>query len=281
MATVLPVTTKNTFYAVEFEYGDLLGVRTFVRYVLRAGSEVLFGETFGSMPGGDLEIGASTISFADKPLTVILPLIPTLFSDQISNGEPFPETLVRVWEVTRSLISGAEEVFKIFDGKLGKAVRNYRGREGLVGLECVSVKGQLATPMGIQINAQCPWVLGSEACGVDLPPKHDACTPLTIGNREITVFWNTGPVLEQEYYFRGYLKYNDLRIPIRSWDFQDVTRIGTSTTVPVSWLGKLVTVVPGCDKTIETCRARWDNEARFGGSGFKMPAYKPNFETPT
>jgi len=281
VAINLPVATKNTFYAVEFEYGDLLGVRTFVRYTLRAGNEVLFGEVFGSNPGGDLELGATSVAFSDKPVTVILPLRTSTFSDQISGGEPFPETLVRVWEVTRSLITGDQAVFKLLDGKIGKAVRNYKGKEGLVGIECVSVKDELTTPMGIQINAQCPWILGSEACGVDLSLKIDQATVLTINNKSITVFWNSGPVLTQEYYFRGYLKYDDLRIPIRAWDFQDVETIGTAMTPPLSWLGKIISVVPGCDKTIEVCRDRWLNEERFGGSGFKMPAYKPNFETPS
>lgn len=282
MSTLLPVATKNVFYAVEFEYGDLLGVRTFVRYALRAGHEALFGDVFYSCPGGDLETGTTTVSFADKPMTVILPLRSATFSDIVSNGDPFPETLVRVWEVTRSLISGAEESFKLVDGKVGKVTRNYKGREGLVGLQCVSVKQELATPMGIQINAQCPWTLGSEACGVDLPPKYDSATIQSIGNKQVTVNW-VGPsvVLTEEYYFRGYLKYDDLRIPIRAWDYTNFTVIGTSSTPPAFWIGKTVIVVPGCDKTIDTCRTRWANEERFGGSGFKMPAYKPNFETPT
>jgi hypothetical protein len=37
-------------------------------------------------------------------------------------------------------------------------------------------------------------------------------------------------------------------------------------------------VTPGCDKTVDTCATRWDNETRFGGFGHKMPAYHPLYE---
>jgi hypothetical protein len=47
---------------------------------------------------------------------------------------------------------------------------------------------------------------------------------------------------------------------------------------PSSWIGAIVTLFAGCDKTIETCRDRFGNEEHFNGRGYSMPAYHPNFE---
>jgi hypothetical protein len=47
---------------------------------------------------------------------------------------------------------------------------------------------------------------------------------------------------------------------------------------PPSWIGETITLTPGCDGNLSTCRTVWDNEARFLGLGFSMPTRNPVFE---
>lgn len=75
---------------------------------------------------------------------------------------------------------------------------------------------------------------------------------------------------------RGYLENDDLRIMIR--EQTSLVEVQLIREPPPEWVpGFKVSVTPGCDKTIETCRAEYDREERFGGNGFAIPRYNPLF----
>lgn len=273
--------TKLARFAVEFSYGN--PVKT-VRYLLNAQQpETLIidgaGFLFSPMPGADLETWEYNLRLTEKPFTVTLPLTAG-FVDQISGGAPFARTGVKVWEILDSLVlPGQQEILKLFEGRVAQAIRNYRKKANLVALKCISCKAEMNVPMGIPVNATCPWIFTSPTCGV-VAVSNNATVDVVIG-KKVTVTWLTGPVNDPEYYFRGYMEFDDTRIMIRSWDNTNPNEIGLVTEPPITWIGQSVTIKPGCDKTIAVCRDRWNNEDRFGGSGFKMPSYKPNFENPS
>lgn len=79
-------------------------------------------------------------------------------------------------------------------------------------------------------------------------------------------------------YQRGFVELDDIRVMIRSQ--VDLTTVQLNRAPPPEWVqGTLVSITPGCDKTIETCRAEWDNEIKFAGPGYGIPRYHPVFET--
>ena len=280
--TVTNVATKLARFLVEFTYGDPVKVE---RYILNAQEPLTVQvdgtfKTFNAFPGTDIDPGAYSLALTDEAFTITLPVIANGFTDLASRGEPFSHIEVKVWEVLDSVLApGNREILLWLDGRVAEVVRNFRGKSNSVGFRCISCKDELKVPMGLPINATCPWIFTSPTCGVVTSPN--LATVNSIFNKAITVTWNTGPVLDPEYYFRGYVQLDGVRIMVRAWDVNDPNEIGLVTSPPLNWIGLQLEIFPGCDKTIETCRDRWNNEIRFGGSGFKMPSYKPNFETPS
>ena len=284
MPSPLPLASKLAYYAVELSYGDPL---SYERYVLKAGQETVAGKTFSQMPTGSLELGSYSVGFTTRPLTLVLPLLPGLLSGLAVSGEPFYDTArVKVYEVVRGVTGGGQAVDLVLaDGFVYRATKNFRGREGMVGLEIGGEKLALQAPMGIPVNAECAWGFQSTGCGVSATP-HQA-TVLTIGNKTITV-GTISPAIpssvdeeNDEYLHRGYASYQGINIPIRGWNVDEPNTVLLSRTAPVAWLGKAISLVPGCDKSLTTCVDRWDNEERFLGLGIGMPPYKPLFENPS
>jgi hypothetical protein len=62
----------------------------------------------------------------------------------------------------------------------------------------------------------------------------------------------------------------------------DNTKFRLAEVPPTDWIGGSadITFVAGCDKTIETCRARFSQEENFSGIGYGMQPYNPNWESP-
>jgi hypothetical protein len=104
---------------------------------------------------------------------------------------------------------------------------------------------------------------------------------------EITVttgIFTTPGSTDARYWKRGYAEKDGLRIAIRDYDGDvDTTKAYMANPVPSDWIlagAASIRFVPGCDKTVETCRARWNAEEFFLGLGYAIPAHQPNFETP-
>ena len=84
------------------------------------------------------------------------------------------------------------------------------------------------------------------------------------------------------YYHRGTIENtaDGVRLTIRKWDLSDPTKFYLSSAAPSSWAGETLVIHGGCDKTIETCRDRWNNESQFSGYGYSIPPYNPVLENP-
>lgn len=75
---------------------------------------------------------------------------------------------------------------------------------------------------------------------------------------------------------KGYFRFRGTSIKIKHWESGTVFQ--TSEAMPISWVGQAVTVVAGCDKTLQTCRDIHNNEANFTAWGINMVDYNPQFE---
>lgn len=77
---------------------------------------------------------------------------------------------------------------------------------------------------------------------------------------------------------RGYVELDGIRVMVRDQPALNVVQL--NRVPPPEWVpGTKITITPGSDKTIENCRAEWDNEERFGGLGYAIPRYNPMLES--
>lgn len=205
----------------------------------------------------------------------------------LADGTPTPVVDVEIREVIKPVVIGdtATELVP-FKGRVLRAVRNAGGRAKQVRFEVQNIKARLDIPLGLPCNHHCVWQFMGKGCSVQSgvssrgPQKvteQRVRTVSAINGKEVTV--SSDPSLTGTKSFRfGYAERAGVRIGILDWDSGDPTKIILRQQPPASWSGQSVTFVPGCDKTIETCRSAWSNEANFGGIGYALPAYNPHFE---
>jgi hypothetical protein len=161
-----------------------------------------------------------------------------------------------------------------FRGRVTRTFKNYQGRNDKILFEALPIKSRLNFPVSIPCNHHCAWTLFGTGC--NLPAIENPGQVTVIDGKEVTILGLAAQV--GKYYQRGYVTRDNNRIAIHNWDSTDPTKFYLARQPPSEWLLQPVGVVPGCDKTIETCRARWLNEANFGGFGYAIPAYHPVFE---
>jgi uncharacterized phage protein (TIGR02218 family) len=165
---------------------------------------------------------------------------------------------------------------KAFMGTVRKITKNPRGATGLVAFEVAGHRYRIAIPLGLLCDAQCSWAFGDRTCQVDLSPIRQTGTITAINGRVITVSGISSTVAR--YWLFGYATLENLNLAVVEYTTgHDLT---LSRVPPVSWLGATLTFTPGCDKSLKTCRNRWNNEVHFGGFGIAIPAYNPQLENP-
>ncbi len=234
--------------------------------------------TFSPLPDMEIRVPTNTGEINEQPLEIrVIRDGDALFQD-LTTGEPHAPVTVEVYEeMWDDTTANTPITMKHFSGRIVRAYRNFQGRSQLVKLEAVSIKSRLDVPMGLPCNPQCVWALFDNNCQV--PSIFYLGTLAAVGSGNTATV--TGLAAQTGRYFeRGYLERNGLRIGIREWQDTAATTFYLRQRVPADWVGQTVNVFPGCDKTIETCRSRWSNEQRFGGFGYAIPDYQPNYEAP-
>jgi hypothetical protein len=265
---------KTSQLFLEFRYGDP-AAPTYARFTDWTEDTILGSQSYDSTP--DMEVRAPEISgiLNDKTLQVALPLKVNGFTDRLSNGTPHSPIYVTLRELLRSLDGGSsEQQVVLFKGRVSRVIRNPNGRTNSVGIEAKSLKSQMDVPMGLPANHQCVWTFGGRGCFVTVPTENG--TLATITGKTVTITGLAGHA--DRYWHRGFVERQGLRLLIREW--VNGTSFELAKEPPADWATQTVKVYAGCDKTIETCRARWSNEINFGGFGYAIPAYHPVFESP-
>ena len=269
---------KEGFVLVTFFYGtDLLTQAKYTDW-----DQPFLGHA--SEPRMSLSIPENTGTFDKRELRVVLPL--DVFTTRASSGVPHSPMYVRIEELTQGLFTGDQSSSKVlYNGRVIRTTRNYQGMNNKAAFFCLPAKSRLDVSMGLPCNHHCAWTLFKGGCGVtpvaitgEIDSKDG--TEITVTTPGVTTPGGT----DARYWKRGYCEKDGLRISIRDYDgATDTGKLYMARPVPTDWIGGTndITFVPGCDKTVETCRARWSGEEFFMGLGYAIPAYSPNFETPS
>jgi len=183
------------------------------------------------------------------------------------------------------VIGESATILTLFTGKVTSTIRNKDGRANARLIKAKSWKQFFKVRMGMPADHQCPFMFnqigcnsGTEAGGFPNPLGSPAGKSITlIEGHKITLSSGLATTFNTQYN-RGYIEREGIRIDIREFDAgvaDDVLYL--TRQPPTDWLGQNISIFSGCDKTIENCRL-WNNEQNFGGVGYGIPAYNPNFE---
>jgi len=277
MATALSRSEKEGFVLVTFFSGtDQLTQNRYTDW-----DQPFLGHK--SEPRMELNIPENTGTFDKQELRITLPL--DIFVSRATGGVPHSPMYVVIEEVTQGLSTGDSNSQKIlYSGRVVRSIKNFQGQNAEAAFFCLPIKSRLDISMGLPCNHHCSWTLFKGGCGVSpvsVTGDIDSAdgTEITVTTAGVTTPGET----DARYWKRGYIVKDGLRLSIRDYDGAvDTGKLYIARPVPSDWVGGSndIRFVPGCDKTIETCRDRWNGEQYNMSLGYAIPAYQPNFETP-
>lgn len=273
---------KKSLLFVRFSYGSPV---TYVRYTdwdsdVAHPTEAL-NPTYTSMVGMNVKLPKYSGLFKEQPCGIAVPA--NTFTNALSSGEPWPEVKVLIHELNLDPDETVGRLLYLFSGTVRRTIRNFRGNPDSVQIECENIKSAMTVALGIIATQHCNRNFGSlKGCDpsgavIGLAALKETGTLTAISGNTVTITGTTSP--RDRYWHRGYVEYLGLRITIREWTNTATTTFYLVKPPPADWLGKSVTVAPGCDKTRGTC-ILWNNESHFNGPGYAMPPYHPVMEIP-
>jgi len=153
-----------------------------------------------------------------------------------------------------------------------RLIANAKNQAGVYKVEVGNVWSMCKNhPLGISATTRCPWRFGDQMCAIDLDAIKETVTVDSVTGATVVV---SGLATTTDQWTSGYLRLGDLAIGIKAF-----TAPGTFVLLrpaPSTWVGvTTLQAVPGCNKTIDQCRSRWDNEEHFGAFGIAIPADDP------
>lgn len=157
---------------------------------------------------------------------------------------------------------GVEEFIVVYKGKLSSSIPHRKSVDLIFSSWSKALSRREA---GFVAGRQCPWRLYSPECGVDKAAFAIAGTATTYDAAVITVAAAAGQA--DGYFAGGLVEFgDDARMIVR--------HVGSSLTLSgkfprlsdaIAGSGAAaVTIYPGCDKSLTTCRDRFNNIARNG-----------------
>jgi len=270
---------KETYQFVTFLYGP--GYASVARYT--DWTQDTLG--FISNPSMEVKVGRNSGALdRKKPTEIELPL--DAFTTAASEPRAFSDITVIVQEFTRSLTPGDQATnLTPFIGTVTEVVRNPDGRSDAVMFEALPDKALLDVELGMVAQSHCTFTLFGRGC--QLTKVTTAAVVDSIDPTDPKVAIVSSPALlaptapggdASRHWHRGHIEYDGIRLEIKDWSDSAPTRFFLYQSFPTSWVGPSLTFVPGCDKSIERCRAQWDNEDNAGHFGYAMLPYNPLIE---
>jgi uncharacterized phage protein (TIGR02218 family) len=170
-----------------------------------------------------------------------------------------------LWDGARLLLHAVnwqapddEPVFLV-RGQLGRVEMSGTG----FSVELSGATSRLDRPVTEATSPQCRAALGDERCRVDLRGRRVLARCMSAGEFEVML----DAALPDGRFVLGQLRW--LTGPLASWSVlalaQTGARVTLADTVPDGLTGHLVELTEGCDRTLATCTARFDNAANFQG----------------
>ena len=267
---VLDKSTKDVFWLLEFLFDN---EERSLRITNDNDNHSGPNGTYSAAPDIDIKLPGASGFFEEDPLEIKVPKdLAPLFED-LSTAVPHSPVEIFLYELSKDENTSRTKLR--FKGHLDKSSIVPQGRSGVLDLKFVNIKTLMDIPMGILATNQCQWRFGKDGCGATVVSESIEVT--SISNTRV-VQLGTSLVQSNGYYTRGYMEYKGLRILIRNWDGGSVFDLARQP--PASWLNQTVTVVGGCDKSIEACRnSQRDREEDFLGLGIVMPDHNPITES--
>lgn len=242
---------------------------------------------FISVPEMEVDLPEVEGLLEEKDYLVRLPMDD--FLKELSSGLPHESVIMDIWEFSLAAdpAQGGKELH-VFHGQVLSTIRNKNGRSGIVELKGRLAKHTIDRPLGVPCNVHCIWTLGKGPCKANVAALH-GFTIASITGKKVVVNEEVPGTLASydDYYFhRGFLRIKggtagtegNYQVTIREWRQANPTTFYVTRQLPQRWVGHGVAISGGCDKTIETCRARWNQEENFCGLGYAIPPYNPNYE---
>ncbi len=267
---------KESFLLVTFTYGDPDAPTT----ALYTDWQEDYVGGFISTPNMEVKLPENTGTFEEKPCTI--ELTRDNFSGTLGSGIAHSPCYVRVREITRSLSGGPQASdLTVFNGRVVSTVKNYQGRSDRILIRALPQKSRMEVALALPCNHHCIWTLFGRGCALSRAAFKVLGTISAIDGKQITTATAGITGKPDKYWHRGYVEYDGLRIGIQNWTLADATHLFLVRRPPDSWIGPTLDFYPGCDKTVETCIARFNNEDQFGGVGYAIPPYNPLIEDPS
>ena len=271
MARAIDQQHKDCYQLVKFTYGDS-STKAYTNWT----EDIDGTPEFEATPAMEVTLPENTGTLEDN--TLIIRMVVDSFNSRLASGVPHSPCYVEVWDTTSpSDPSDDPTTLKVFAGWVTRTVRNPNGRKNQVEIRSQLQKCRLDVPLGVPANHQCDRTLGIGLCHATRVERTGLVVS-AIYPRKLVVASLVTTSLEDRHFHRGYLVLDNLRLTIREWRLADPTAFYLSRQAPADWLGEEITAVSGCDKTIETCRRRYDAEEDFFGLGYAIPPYNPQME---
>jgi hypothetical protein len=276
----LDLSVKETWQFAKFRNAATGAV--IAAYTDRDSDTEFEGQIYTSETSMEIQLPENNGLLNESPCNFVLPLLAG-FPTELTSGLPYPPVYVNVVEFVRG--EGVSAVaMRTFSGLVAAAKRNAAGRRNYISMSALPIKARLQTiTLGEPCNHQCINRLGDARCQVPLisSPNKLIVQISAIDGTEVTVSSPIPAGLEDRFYQRGFFQKDGLQIGIQIWRNElqgDKQVFFLNRRPPNNWVGVNLDLFAGCDKTIETCRSRFDNESQFNGRGYHMPAYHPNYE---
>lgn len=222
--------------------------------------------------GIEFDIPIITGALESKECRVLNLPLSQEFITQLASHTPFSKVEIDISEVVLGSDFNVLETRYLFNGLLFQCIPKIS--IGVVDLICRDWKYYTDIYAGMPCTEQCGWhVFGGLGCGA--PVLMETQVVSSIENNVVTV---TGPLnnTTTNLYNKGFIEYLGSRIQVKY--HSSGLSFELSKYPPPTWIGRIVKIYAGCDRSITTCRSIHNNESRFLGLGFCMIDYNPLYE---
>jgi hypothetical protein len=284
LAEAIDLSDKETYTLISLTWDG--GARYWTDWT----SDIQFeGNTYTALPEMEVKLPINDGVFAEQDARIAVPLSADLsdISQRLTSGLPHQDVTLRIVEIIQGIEAGSQRtVNRPFLGTVVRGRRNYQRSRNRIVLQALPIKAQLeSVSLGLPCNHQCVHNLGDAGCGVSLAigsGNRFNVVVSAIDGKELTISTNASVAAKPDRFFqRGFLQFRSLNLSIFDWTSEDPTKFILRRQAPDFWVGQTAILIAGCDGSITTCRDRFDNEERFLGLGIKIPAYNPQFESPS
>lgn len=263
--------TNQIIALVTFTWGN----STLLRYCAAVSDLTISPHTFTAVPELEITPGKQDGGTTDQPYQIIMPsTLPPAATLKRIYAHANVRCSIQTWDP-----SDGTTIREVFVGDVVGVTLNPSGRTGLVKLDIAGVKALLDASFGIIATTTCAWTFCDKSCGLLVADLQESRNVVSLTGRVLEVdALSMGSHVD--WYREGWVTFDDLTIKIADYPAAD-NKLTMQRLPPPEWVGAAVTVMPGCDKTVDQCgHDKWNNLERRVALGEKMLSYDPRYQSP-